>query len=226
MFYLLLLGDKWGSLLRSVIGQSRTSLNTISEDDKRNSWVRGMMKMTRSGSVSTLPDLGSWSVRNSYAEPILNIITNDIESVQADDTASGEDSSVKSVGIINNGRHDKNMDVILEQSGDQTPEDNSSYVRQTSGTFINRGQIETNPEDPIYDTADGGAEVTQGTDSDTASDASASRKSSDIQIEMRSINTSGNSSNSKKDNVLPYGHTSKPVLTNTPSQESGGDTQL
>ncbi|KAK3083083.1 hypothetical protein FSP39_013460 [Pinctada imbricata] len=75
-------GDKWGSLLRLAMGQSRTSLNTISEDDKRSSWARGISKAMRSNSefsINTLPDLGSWSVRNSYAEPILNIITDQLE---------------------------------------------------------------------------------------------------------------------------------------------------
>lgn len=76
-------GDKWGSLLR-LAAQSRTSLNTITEDDKRNSWIRGISKMTRSNSefsVNTLPDLGSLSQRNSYAEPILNIITSELENL-------------------------------------------------------------------------------------------------------------------------------------------------
>nr|XP_022324471.1 uncharacterized protein LOC111125208 isoform X3 [Crassostrea virginica] len=78
-------GDKWGSLLR-LATQSRTSLNTITEDDKRNSWIRGISNMTRSNSefsVNTLPDLGSFSQRNSYAEPILNIITSDLENVDS-----------------------------------------------------------------------------------------------------------------------------------------------
>ncbi|VDI35520.1 chitin synthase [Mytilus galloprovincialis] len=76
-------GDKWGSLLRSVIhGQSRTSLNTISEDDKRSSWFRSIgKKMKRTNSDFSLPDLGSWSNRNSYAEPILNIISDELEPV-------------------------------------------------------------------------------------------------------------------------------------------------
>jgi hypothetical protein len=76
-------GDKWGSLLR-LAAQSRTSLNTITEDDKRNSWIRGISKMTRTNSefsVNTLPDLGALSQRNSYAEPILNIITSELENV-------------------------------------------------------------------------------------------------------------------------------------------------
>lgn len=76
-------GDKWGSLLR-LAAQSRTSLNTITEDDKRNSLIRGISKMTRSNSefsVNTLPDLGSLSQRNSYAEPILNIITSELENL-------------------------------------------------------------------------------------------------------------------------------------------------
>ena len=72
-------GDKWGSLLRSVIGQSRTSLNTITEDNKRSSWFRSIGKMSRTNSEFSLPDLGSWSVRNSYAEPILNIISDELE---------------------------------------------------------------------------------------------------------------------------------------------------
>lgn len=72
-------GDKWGSLLRSVIGQSRTSLNTITEDDKRSSWFRSIGKMSRTNSEFSLPDLGSWSLRNSYAEPILNIISDELE---------------------------------------------------------------------------------------------------------------------------------------------------
>ncbi|CAC5366537.1 CHS1 [Mytilus coruscus] len=73
-------GDKWGSLLRSVIGQSRTSLNTISEDDKRSSWFQSIgKKMRRTNSEFSLPDIGSWSNRNSYAEPILNIISDELE---------------------------------------------------------------------------------------------------------------------------------------------------
>lgn len=72
-------GDKWGSLLRSVIGQSRTGLNTITEDDKRSSWFRSIGKMSRTNSEFSLPDLGSWSLRNSYAEPILNIISDELE---------------------------------------------------------------------------------------------------------------------------------------------------
>lgn len=72
-------GDKWGSLLRSVLGQSRTSLNTISEDDKRSSWFRSIGKMSRANSDLSLPDFGSISARNSYAEPILNIISDELE---------------------------------------------------------------------------------------------------------------------------------------------------
>lgn len=72
-------GDKWGSLLRSVLGQSRTSLNTITEDDKRTSWFRSIGKMSRANSDLSLPDFGSISARNSYAEPILNMISDELE---------------------------------------------------------------------------------------------------------------------------------------------------
>jgi hypothetical protein len=35
--------------------------------------------MSRTNSEFSLPDLGSWSLRNSYAEPILNIISDELE---------------------------------------------------------------------------------------------------------------------------------------------------
>ena len=104
-------GEKWGSLLRLAMGQSRTSLNTISEDDKRNSWVRGMNRMARSNSefsINTLPDIGSWSMRNSYAEPILNIITDQLENVDHEtgrDIAQAQkkpETEVKTTVEINN----------------------------------------------------------------------------------------------------------------------------
>ncbi|XP_033728584.1 chitin synthase chs-2-like isoform X2 [Pecten maximus] len=141
-------GNNWGSLLRSVMGQSRTSLNTISEDDKRNSWLRGFAKMTRSNSEFSLPDMGAWSNRNSYAEPIFNIITDGIGPPEA----SRHKDNGKSIGVINNGKHDRNMDVIIEST---------SPTRKT---------------EHIYDTADGGAEIVNESDSETeASDASSSR---------------------------------------------------
>lgn len=129
-------GDKWGSLVRSMMGQSRTSLNTITEDDKRNSWTRGFSKMMRSHSEFSLPDMGSWSNRNSYAEPILNLITDGIET----HGVSWPKDSGKSVGVINNGKHDRNMDVIIEASSP------------------------TRKEEHIYDTADRAADLVNNSD--------------------------------------------------------------
>ncbi|OWF44368.1 Chitin synthase 3 [Mizuhopecten yessoensis] len=156
-------GNNWGSLLRSVMGQSRTSLNTISEDDKRNSWFRGFAKMSRSNSEFSLPDMGSWSNRNSYAEPIFNIITDGIGPPET----SRQRDNVKSIGVINNGKPDRNMDVIIESS---------SPTRRTEN---------------IYDTADGGAELVNDSDSETeASDASSSRHvSHDNDIVLRRVTT-------------------------------------
>ncbi|XP_021365799.1 uncharacterized protein LOC110458439 [Mizuhopecten yessoensis] len=140
-------GNNWGSLLRSVMGQSRTSLNTISEDDKRNSWFRGFAKMSRSNSEFSLPDMGSWSNRNSYAEPIFNIITDGIGPPET----SRQRDNVKSI-------------------------ESSSPTRRTEN---------------IYDTADGGAELVNDSDSETeASDASSSRHvSHDNDIVLRRVTT-------------------------------------
>ncbi|CAC5366540.1 unnamed protein product [Mytilus coruscus] len=51
------------------------------ENDKRSSWFQsiGKKKKERTNSDFSLPDLGSWSNRKSYAEPILNIISDELE---------------------------------------------------------------------------------------------------------------------------------------------------
>lgn len=118
-------GDKWGSLLR-LASQSRTSLNTITEDDKRNSWIRGISKMTRSNSefsVNTLPDLGSLSQRNSYAEPILNIITSGLENV--DGINGGRRVTTAEINNLHKSRFpgENVYDAVEEVDSDSTDSD-------------------------------------------------------------------------------------------------------
>ncbi|VDI36945.1 Hypothetical predicted protein [Mytilus galloprovincialis] len=112
-------GDKWGSLLRSVITQSRTSLNTISKDDKRSSWFRSIgNQMKRTNSDFSLPDLGCWSNINSYTEPILNIISDELEpgDMEVGATAKNIPAS-KSAGTCKNETR-----VIIERKPEQRNE--------------------------------------------------------------------------------------------------------
>jgi len=167
-------GDKWGSLMKSVMGQSRTSLNAVGEDDKRNSWLKGMFRLSRSNSefsVNTLPDLGSWSKRNSYAEPMLNIITDEIEPV------SPTKNNGQAIGVVNNGKEDKSMEVVLEMSS-----------------------TETKKVENIYDTADGVDESETDTETES-SDASSSKRGNQDAVKFELIrNQTTNSGKPKNKN--------------------------
>ncbi|KAJ8319822.1 hypothetical protein KUTeg_001409 [Tegillarca granosa] len=78
-------------------------------------------------SLNTLPDLGSISARNSYAEPILNII-------------SDEPIPASHIGVINNGNRDHEMKVILEKA------ESKENIYETADGFRN-SDSETDSEE-------------------------------------------------------------------------------